>query len=427
MQRWLTWMLGGLILCGVLGSFWRLGFPSELVFDERYHVPAARAVLEGDWRIFDWWQPPLAADGSYADWLHPPLFKYLQAGSIAVFGDGPLGWRLPSAVAGLGIVWLGFLLGKQLGGQRAGWLAATLLALSGLRLVQSRTGMNDAVVTVFIMAAVVASAKTIFSTKKITPNRGVWLWIGVWLGMAVATKWTGWLAVFGLVLLHGYHQYRLWQNTRVTKRRAIWIWWPWKLLCVLAVPVVVLVLSYLPLFWSARDFGHLVQLQQKIWQYHLERDVVHPERSTPLQWLFNLQPVTYWRATVTPIHTRAYITTLEQPTLVLLWLAALGGVLVWWSRGINAQLKFLSGWFLVLWAPFLFSPRIIFQYHFLPAEMIGLVLAAVVLAKVKTQLWLVWLLVIVGFSWLLLYPHWVGLPVSFSLTQRVYWLLPSWP
>lgn len=427
MTRWFNWLLGALLLCGVLGSFWRLSFPNELVFDERYHVPAARAVLQGDWRIFDWWQPPLAADGSYADWLHPPLFKYFQAGSIAIFGDGPIGWRFPSALAGLAIIWLGYLLATQLSGQRAGWIAATLLALSGLRLVQSRTGMNDAVVTAFILAAAWSYAKTIFSVKKITPNRGQWLQIGLWLGLAVATKWTGLLAVLAVVLLQSYYQFRLWQNTRAKKRKAIWAWWPWKALCVLFVPAVIFILSYLPLFWSGRDLNHLVTLQQKIWQYHLQRDHAHSEQSTPVAWLLNLQPVTYWKASVTPIHLRAYISTLEQPMLVILLLAALAGVAVWWKKGINSQLKFLSWWFVLLWLPFIFSPRILFHYHFLPAEMFGIVLVAVVLAKVKTQVWLNWLIAAVGVCWLIFYPHWVGLPVPFLLVERVYWLLPSWP
>ena len=62
---------------------WRLTIPSKPFFDEVHYLPAARAVL---------------ALSYPANPEHPPLAKELIAVGIAVFGDRPLGWRLPSAL-----------------------------------------------------------------------------------------------------------------------------------------------------------------------------------------------------------------------------------------------------------------------------------------------------------------------------------------
>jgi len=57
----------------------RLTVPGKPYFDEVHYLPAARALLELS---------------HLANPEHPPLGKALIALGIAVFGDGPLGWRI---------------------------------------------------------------------------------------------------------------------------------------------------------------------------------------------------------------------------------------------------------------------------------------------------------------------------------------------
>ena len=125
-----------------------------LVFDEAYYVNAAR-VIAGVAPPPDqnYSTAPLGDDPNAE---HPQLAKLLIAGSIEVFGDGPLAWRLTSVVFGsLAIVGM-FALVRAAGG--GPWLAlgaTTLMASDNLLLVHGRIGTLDVpVLAMMIWAAV---------------------------------------------------------------------------------------------------------------------------------------------------------------------------------------------------------------------------------------------------------------------------------
>lgn len=61
---------------------------------------------------------------------HPPLHHLLLWLWIPLFGDSESALRSPSLIAGIAAVWLLYVLGKELGGRRAGLAAAFLLAIS---------------------------------------------------------------------------------------------------------------------------------------------------------------------------------------------------------------------------------------------------------------------------------------------------------
>jgi dolichyl-phosphate-mannose--protein O-mannosyl transferase len=113
-----------------------------LVFDEIYYVNAARVIAGID--------PP--ANGKYVgaplgydpNAEHPQLAKLLMAGSIELFGDGPLAWRLLSLVLGsVAILGMYALVLAAGGGRWMGVAAATLMAADNLLLVHSRIGTLD--------------------------------------------------------------------------------------------------------------------------------------------------------------------------------------------------------------------------------------------------------------------------------------------
>jgi predicted membrane-bound dolichyl-phosphate-mannose-protein mannosyltransferase len=124
-----------------------------LIFDERYYVNAAR-VIAGIY-------PPLGSPYANAplgvdpNSEHPQLAKLVIAGSIELFGDGPLAWRLGSLVAGTLAILGTFALVRAAGGGRWTALAAAgLMAADNLMIVHGRIGTLD----VYALAAMVWAA-----------------------------------------------------------------------------------------------------------------------------------------------------------------------------------------------------------------------------------------------------------------------------
>ncbi len=122
--------------------------------------------------------------------------------SIAV-GSHAFAWRLPGVIAGALLAACLYLLARILFRRRlvAGLVAAFVL-LDGMLFVQSRIGMNDVYVGLFILAAY-----TVFAALWTGWWRGrgaFWISmpvIGVLLGLALASKWVAAYAIGALILL----------------------------------------------------------------------------------------------------------------------------------------------------------------------------------------------------------------------------------
>lgn len=113
--------------------------------DEGYYAQCALEMNQrGDYVVPHYLNEP---------WLEkPPLTFWMMALSMRLLGANEFAARLPSALAGLGAVWLTFLLGKRLYGQRAGVFAGLILGTSILFAGTMRFALLDTslVVTVLI-------------------------------------------------------------------------------------------------------------------------------------------------------------------------------------------------------------------------------------------------------------------------------------
>jgi mannosyltransferase len=65
--------------------------------------------------------------------IHPPLYYWLLKIWIAIFGDSEIGLRSLSAVLGVGVVYLIWLLGSRLFSRRVGLIATFIVAISPLQ------------------------------------------------------------------------------------------------------------------------------------------------------------------------------------------------------------------------------------------------------------------------------------------------------
>lgn len=131
-----------LVGAALLRLVWLTLPAGTLIFDEAYYVNAARAIL--GWPIADGAPYAGAVAGLDPNVEHPPLGKVLIAGTMLVFGDNGLGWRLPSVVAGLlALAALYRIVRATGGGVRLATLAVVVFSLDNLSFVHGRIGVLD--------------------------------------------------------------------------------------------------------------------------------------------------------------------------------------------------------------------------------------------------------------------------------------------
>lgn len=305
------WLLFFIILFSLAARLWRLNTPSYPYFDEIYHVPAARLIAANDPRAYEWWHQPILSQ-NFHDWLHPPAAKLIQAGSIRLFGNRSLAWRLPSALAGTGLILAVYLLAQQVFKHlysekkvdKISLLAALLTAMSGLVLVQSRIAMNDIFLTLCLVLSVLFfyrwkpsliqleyffgndKQKELFKNQPAQLRSPVNLIIsGLFLGLALAAKWTALFLIIFLFL----------KLTWFVLSRKTWKLLPITVFSFIILPTAVYLSSYTQMFLQNKDLIDLVELHQQIIWYQFNRAEGHQYSSTPAEWLINLRPVLYWR------------------------------------------------------------------------------------------------------------------------------------
>lgn len=290
---------------------WGLGHPERMFFDETYYVQDARDLL--------------AYGVERGRAVHPPVGKWLIGAGIALVGNDPFGWRVAAALAGTLTVALTYLVGRRL--LASPWLAglaALLVAVDGLALTMSRIAMLDAFLALFVLTACWSALVELDQRaggRLVLP--GARWWTGILLGLAVATKWSGLLAVgaVGLVLLVGEVATRRRSSAQrrslpgLVVRTALTLAVP-----VLVVPSLVYLASYAGWFasWPESYTGQRacadppcaassvdrveswVGYQLDIVGFHADLEVTHPYRSDPLGWPVLERPVLYYLERCTP-------------------------------------------------------------------------------------------------------------------------------
>ncbi len=169
LRGWVTRALASrrtpLILLAVVCAFgtgaraWHLGIPKYTapaqgyVFDERYYVSAARVIAGLPTPAGDTYanaSPP----GTDPNGEHPQLGKMLIAGSIELFGDNSIAWRITPVAFGLAALLLLYWLVRSAGGSQ--WLAlgtTAIASVDNLWLVHSRIAVLDIYAVPFMLAA----------------------------------------------------------------------------------------------------------------------------------------------------------------------------------------------------------------------------------------------------------------------------------
>lgn len=127
---------------------WRLGENHLIEFDEAIYAVIAQNIVKSG----DFLRLTLRGDVPWLD--KPPLYIWLSAISIKLFGPSSLSVRIPSALFGIGTIILTYLFGKILFGKWVGFIAAMVLASTIGFVYYSRLGMTDSALTFFMLGTI---------------------------------------------------------------------------------------------------------------------------------------------------------------------------------------------------------------------------------------------------------------------------------
>ena len=268
----------------VLAAVFRLpglSYPPEEYFDEVYHAMTARQYLEGE--------PP-------TEWVHPPTAKLLIAVGVWLFGYKPWGWRIVPALAGSLLAPVFYLFARRvLGSERAAFLASVLLLADGVYLVQSRIAMTNIFAVLFQVCAAFAIVRAALAERLTFVPMFL---AGVFLGLAISTRWTSlWAWGFlGLVLV--VVRTRLPFDPRERPLPGDWADRTRDILLVafafLVLPLSIYALSYVPWMRQGHTLWDMVTLQRDIWSYHANLNATHPYFSRWWTWPWLYRPTWYF-------------------------------------------------------------------------------------------------------------------------------------
>jgi dolichyl-phosphate-mannose-protein mannosyltransferase len=421
---------GLLFLVAMLLFAPRLDVPPRYMFDEVYHAYTAGQYAAGNADAYVWDTKAPRSGVAYM-WNHPPVGVLMMAGGILLWGDSPFGWRFSSAVFGATGILLVYLLGLAITRDRTmAVLAACLVLVDTLWFVQSRTAMLDIFGTVFALCALLS----LYGFLTSRPDRAApaLLRIGLFLGLALATKWNAaFLAsLTGLVVLHrGWVRARAARERPGPETRAVWrahmIWVPVSLGL---VPALVYLAAYIPFFATGHDWGQFVELQKQIFLYHSNLEELHSYQSKWWQWPLALRPA--WYSVTYGADTVAHIYANGNALLYWGFVPAVIALCVRLWRGSSPALAVLLIGFFGQWLPWAFSPRSAFVYHFLPAVPFGAlaVAFAVVMLFRRGGVWrwivFMYLAALVAY-FIYFYPIHAAVPMSREAFEARLWF-PSW-
>lgn len=257
---------------------------------------------------------------------HPPLYYLLLHVWTRLFGDGEFSVRMLSALAGAMIVPLGYLLGRELYGHRAGVATAALLAVNPFLVWYSQEVRMFTLATTLLLAASLALVGAL-------QRRGAWRWVA-YVILGTAAFYTYLLSALVLVA-HGIYVSISWLRWRVLRHQTASI----------LVSFGALVLICAPLSWQA-------------WQISAaEGSNIWPFANLSMQFEQVLRALVFWKV--------PWSAPLLTVVTILIGLLALWGAVVPLSdNNLMGRTSFVTTFLFVPWLVgnlLLFADRTIFD------------------------------------------------------------------
>lgn len=378
-----------------------LSHPEKYIFDEVYHAFTAREYLHGNIDAWEWWTTP--PEGVAYEWTHPPLAKYGMWAGMKIFGENSFGWRIGSAVFGvlsiLGLYCLVLAITKN---KQVALLSAFLVSIEGTHIAQSRIAMNDAYMLCFYIWSLYLAVKS------------RWKGAAILYGLALSSKWSSLYGVVPLIVIYLHENNpKHWSIKQVLSHLFF-------TLRLLLITLSVYVLTFAPFITAGHSWAQWWELHRQMWYYHTHLVATHDYQSTPREWIFAIRPVWYFVHYVGDKIQNIYV----QGNPLILWVGLVAFVLQ-----LRYLLKFKYSIFFVIYSiftfPWLFSPRIMFYYHYLPSITFLCVILAWLLSTLPKSVRNI-SLALFALSLLLISPMLYGFAMPHFYWDTLFGIFPSW-
>lgn len=167
-QAWPALVVGALAATVIL---WKLGSGSLDDWDEAIYAQVSKeAVQSGNWLTLHWEYRPF--------FDKPPLFMWATAILYSLFGVSEFWARAASALSGIGLVIIVFLIARHVYDKYVAFIAAFVLLSSYQFINSARFGTTDVMLTLFIFLA-------LYSYLRLQQGNEKW-WNAVWISCALA-------------------------------------------------------------------------------------------------------------------------------------------------------------------------------------------------------------------------------------------------
>jgi hypothetical protein len=180
-----------LLLATFLRAYRLRTMPWGLSQDEVLNIDVATYILDG--------YHPLFFQEGYG---HEPLFHYLSAGTVALWGENVAGIRLPAVFAGLLLIALAYALARRLFNAPAAWATSVGLSVSWWPIIFSRLGIRAITLPLVTALGVYGLGRAL--AQRDGASHKWWGLAGLGLGLSWYTYTAGRALPLLLPLLIGY-------------------------------------------------------------------------------------------------------------------------------------------------------------------------------------------------------------------------------
>ena len=305
-------------------------YENSMYFDEIYH---ARTGYEHAHSLYTY------------ETTHPPLGKVFMSWCIDLMGMTPFAWRFAGTLTGILMIPAIYLLAMQLM-KRTRWaaLSALLLTADCMHFTQTRIATIDSFPVLFMMVMFLFMARWMqmsFYHQKLSRTFIPLGLSGVFMGLAISSKWIGCYGAVGLAVLFFSRFIALYKQSRYAQKHreedpafahaadsfvqkdALTI-----AACIVffvLVPVTIYVMSYIPYLSAYGEVKLNAKMLERVWnaqvtmfEYHKNLVATHYFASPWYEWPLIIKPMWYYSA--------AFPEAGKASTIM-----AFGNPAVWWT------------------------------------------------------------------------------------------------